>query len=274
MYNFQKNSINLTLFGETGDVSSEVGVKGDIAESHQKSVDISADPTAGDTSPSAQGERDTSDAEAKRLAEFERLIKEDYKDLYDKRVGETVRRRLKNVKDTEAKYNRIKPALDFLSKHYGTIPEDTDIRNEHSEENNSVPVSPTKTAEELRVLADDRVRSWVKDAGELKSVYPSFDMRQEMSDKRFTQLIKSGVDIRTAYEVLHKNEIIPAIMEYAKRNAEEKITNSILANGIRPSENGLSPGSPAIVKNDVSKLTRADRREIIRRVQRGEKIKF
>ena len=136
------------------------------------------------------------------------------------------------------------------------------------------PPIPNKTDDEVRALADNRVRGWIKDAGELSEVYPSFDLRREMSDRRFTQLLKSGVDVRTAYEVLHKNEIIPAIMDYAKKSAEERITNTILANGIRPSENGLSPGSPAIVKNDVSKLTRDDRREIIRRVQRGEKIKF
>ena len=33
-------------------------------------------------------------------------------------------------------------------------------------------------------------------------------------------------------------------------------------------------GSAAVVKSDVSQLSRADREEIIRRVQRGEKIRF
>ena len=275
MHNLRKKGIDLTLFGESADLPAEVGVNGTDAESREKSVNISAEnSSADDDSLNAQRENDTSDAEAKRQAEFERLIKEEYKDLYDKRVSETVRRRLKSAKDTEARYNRIKPALEFLSKHYGSIPEDADIRDSSDEENGRAPLEQRKTDDEIRAIADSRVRVWVKDAGELKEVYPSFDLRQEMSDRRFTQLLKSGVDVRTAYEVLHKNEIIPAIMNYAKKSAEERITNTILANGIRPSENGLSPGSPAIVKNDVSKLTRDDRREIIRRVQRGEKIKF
>ena len=48
----------------------------------------------------------------------------------------------------------------------------------------------------------------------------------------------------------------------------------LAANGARPQENGMSSKSAAVVKSDVSQLTTADRQEIIRRVQRGEKIRF
>jgi hypothetical protein len=107
-----------------------------------------------------------------------------------------------------------------------------------------------------------------------KAVYPSFDLQTEMQNPRFTELLRNNVDVRTAYEVLHKDEIIPAAMQFTAKAVEQKLTNKIIANGARPVENGNSSQGATVVKSDVSQLSKADRAEIIRRVQRGEKIKF
>jgi hypothetical protein len=80
--------------------------------------------------------------------------------------------------------------------------------------------------------------------------------------------------VKTAYEVVHKDEIIPAAMQFAAQQIEQKVTNKIKAGGTRPSENGMSSQSAAVVKSDVSQLSKEDRAEIIRRVQRGERIRF
>jgi hypothetical protein len=74
--------------------------------------------------------------------------------------------------------------------------------------------------------------------------------------------------------VLHKDEIIPAAMQFTAKTVEQKLTNKIIANGARPSENGMSSQSAAVIKSDVSQLSKEDRAEIIRRVARGEKIRF
>ena len=95
-----------------------------------------------------------------------------------------------------------------------------------------------------------------------------------MNDPEFVKLLRSNVDVRTAYEVLHKDEIIPAAMQFTAKTVESKLAKKIAAGGQRPSENGTGSGSPAMVKSDVSQLSKADRQEIIRRVQRGEKIRF
>ena len=55
---------------------------------------------------------------------------------------------------------------------------------------------------------------------------------------------------------------------------EQKLTNKIIAGGQRPTENGMNSQGAAVVKSDVSQLSKADRQEIIRRVQRGERIRF
>ena len=95
-----------------------------------------------------------------------------------------------------------------------------------------------------------------------------------MQNQKFVDLLRSNIDVRTAYEVLHKDEIIPAAMQFTAKTVEQKLTNKIIANGARPAENGMAAQGAALVKSDVSQLTKADREEIIRRVQRGEKIRF
>ena len=115
---------------------------------------------------------------------------------------------------------------------------------------------------------------WMTQADETKKVYPSFDLQAEMQNSKFVDLLRSNIDVRTAYEVTHKDEIIAGAMQFTAKTVEQKVANKIAANGARPIENGMSSQSPSLVKSDVSQLSKADRAEIIRRVQRGEKIKF
>ena len=116
--------------------------------------------------------------------------------------------------------------------------------------------------------------AWMQQADDMKGVYPSFDLEAEMQNQRFIDLLRSNIDVRTAYEVLHKDEIIPAAMQFTAQKVEQQLTNKIIANGSRPVENGIKSQSAAQIKSDVSQLTKADREEINRRVARGEKIRF
>ncbi len=106
---------------------------------------------------------------------------------------------------------------------------------------------------------------------EAKLIYPKLSLEQEVKDPRFVELLKCGLDVRSAFEVVHKDDIITASMEYAAREIERMITNKILAGGHRPAENGGNHG-PAVTKTDVKSMTRQERKELIRRVRAGEKI--
>ena len=122
--------------------------------------------------------------------------------------------------------------------------------------------------------ADKLYSQWLQQEQDTKLVYPSFDMKTEMQNPKFVGLLRSNIDVKTAYEVVHKDEIIPAAMQFTAKTVESKIAKKIAAQGARPAENGMSSGSAAVVKSDVSQLSRADRDEIRRRVARGEKIRF
>jgi hypothetical protein len=127
--------------------------------------------------------------------------------------------------------------------------------------------------QERKANADRIYAEWTKQAEATKLVYPNFNLENEViNNPQFVDLIRNNIDVRTAYEVTHKDDIIAGAMQFAAKEAEAKVTNRVIANGSRPNENGISSRGASQVKSDVSKLTKAERDDIARRVARGEKI--
>jgi hypothetical protein len=228
-----------------------------------------------------------------RNAKFEALIKGEYKDLYDARVQDTIQKRLKGSKETVDKYNALTPTLEMLAKKYGVDATDIEALNKAIEEDDSYyeeeALEKGMTVQQLKEVrklerenaelkrtknAEMLYNRWITESNEAKKIYPSFDLNTEMQNPKFTDLLRSNIDVRTAYEVIHKDEIIPAAMHFTAKAVEQKLTNKIIANGARPVENGNSSQGATVTKSDVSQLSKEDRAEIIRRVARGEKIRF
>ena len=93
-----------------------------------------------------------------------------------------------------------------------------------------------------------------------------------MENEDFGRLLLAGVDVKSAYQVIHQDEIIPAVMQHTANVVKKKVTNNIAANGRRPSEGGISSQSASVTKTDVSKLTNAEMDELIRKARNGERI--
>lgn len=249
-----------------------------------------AEPTA------ATQEKSTPD----RKAVFETLIKGEYKDLYDERVSDTVQKRLRGSKEIVDKYTALTPLLDTLAHKYGVDASDSKAlmaaieaddsfyeaealeRGLTVEEYKRVRKVESENAELKRQLsarrtqeeADRIIGDWIRGEADTKKVYPSFDLRTELGNPNFERLLRAGIDVRTAFEVVHKDQIIPAAMQYTAQEVAARTANSIRSNMERPTENGVGTSVAALVKDDVSKLTREDRREIARRVAAGAKISF
>lgn len=235
-----------------------------------------------------------------RNAKFEELIKGEFKDLYDARVQDTIQKRLKGTKETVEQYEALKPTLEILSKKYGVDASDVKALSKAIEEDDSyfeeeamekgISVEQLKEIRrmerensQLKAQMEEANRKdsanrlyaqWMGQAEQTQAIYPSFNLEAEMQNPRFLDLLRSNVDVRTAYEVLHKDEIIPAFAQHTAKVVEQKLTNKIIANGARPIENGNTSQSAVITKSDVSQLSKEDRQEIARRVARGEKIRF
>lgn len=303
--------LDLQLFADgigTGDAGSDTGAEGTKGVTaaaalpqtrHAKSNPL-ANVKYGIQDAQTNGDVSEPVQQADRNAEFERLIKGEYKDLYDARVQDTIRRRLKGSEDTVNKYNALTPTIEMLARKYGVKADDVDALNKAIEEDDTyyeeeamekgVTVAQLKQIrkmerenaalkkqmqeQESKENASRLYASWMQQSEKIKGVYPSFDLQAEMENPRFIDLLRNHVDMRTAYEVLHKDEIIPAAMQFTAKAVEQKMVNKIIANGARPVENGMSSQGAAVIKSDVSQLSKADRQEIIRRVQRGEKIRF
>ena len=220
------------------------------------------------------------DVAADRAARFESLIKGEYKDLYDKRVQDTIQKRLKGSAGIVQKYRELGPALELLGRRYGVDATDPEALSRAIQED--APASgdeeESKAPEQTETLRQERARrqlsDWLRQAEVTKSRYPSFDLQQEARDPRFRSLLRSGVPLQTAFEVLHQQEILPAAMAYSARRAEERMADSVIAGQLRPAEGAMGGQSPVLSKRDVKCLTRAERDEIDRRVARGEKIRF
>ena len=274
----------------TAAVSQNKGAKNPLA-------DVKYGIQAEDTSPSPEVSIPTTED---RNAKFEELIKGEYKDLYDARVQETIQKRLKSSKETVDKYNALTPTIETLARKYGVDASDIQALNKAIEEDDSYyeeeALEKGMTVQQLKEVkkmerenaalreqmeaqhrkdnAAQQYAAWMQQAEEAKKLYPNLNFEAETQNPQFRQLLLSGIDVGTAYLVIHKDDIIPAAMQYTAKTVEQKLTNKVIANGARPSENGNSSQSATVVKSDVSQLSKADRQEIIRRVQRGEKIRF
>ena len=301
--------LNLQLFadggaaaGGDGGTAQGQGVTAEAASQQTKGASL-ADVKYGiqpeETAPAAEVQKET--AEPTDLnAEFEALVKGKYKAQYDARMQDTIQKRLKGSNETIAKYKNADPIMDILAKKYGMDASDISglakavakdgyffeeaaMRNNRSVEDEMAIDEVKRENERLANLLKEKqtaqaVQSqydlWMEQEKETKQIYPNFDMDTELQNPAFVDLINNNVSVKAAYQVIHMDEIIPAAMQFSAKAVEQNISKKIAANGVRPSENGMGSQASAVVKSDVSKLTKMDIDEVARRVARGERVTF
>ena len=306
MKNIFVKAMSLFLFdGGASGASGGTGEGGAEAGGTNGGPDVAQQANTGEvfygkqtTAPDA-GEQD-------QRASFKDLISGDYKADFDAEVQRIVGERLKKVKDQgkiladQGKaLNAQQPILDALSLRYGTAPGDIDALRSAVDRDNSLleqaaeeagmsveqyrqfqqlqrDNSRLRQAQEdyyARQRSEQQVHSWMEQADAMKQdpLLADFDLKTEIdSNPDFLSLLKNGVSVELAYKVLHMNDFLGK----ATAQAEKTVTDNIRARGARPQENGAAPKSAVVVKDDVSKLTPADRAEIARRAAMGETITF
>ena len=240
-----------------------------------------------------------------RNAEFEKLIKDDYKDLYDAKVQSIVQNRLKGTKEDVAKLKAITPLLDMIAQKYGVDSSDTQALIKAVEEDESyiedealrrgIPTSEMKNIlkierenaavkrenekfhkekeeREARERQAQIYNTWTTQAEEAKKLYPNLDLETELKNEQFGRMLLAGIDVGSAYLVAHKDEIIGGAMQHTAKIVEKKITDKIAANGRRPSEGGNSSQSASVTKTDVSQFNNNDIDDVIKKVRNGGRV--
>jgi len=259
------------------------------------------------TSPATEGQltgasktdvSTTSDTLEARRKAYNDLINGEYKDLDQERFQQVFDRRFKQVKGMEADLAAQKPIIDMLMARYGVddvaklnkaLTEDAEYWERVAEEKGMTVEqyhAMQKLEQEnaaLKAIRDrqigqqqyqQQIDTWYKEAEKVKELYPSFDFKAEAQNPEFLKLLRTGNSVEHAYKVLHFDELTNNAARVAAQTADAQAQARIKAKASRPSENGTSSQSAAIVKSDASSLTRAERAEIARRVQRGDIIKF
>lgn len=246
------HSFDIQLFAGSG--IEERGITG------EKETPVAGEQGSGVKNTPVAGEMTA----AQRMESFEALIRGEYKDVYDAKVQHIVKQRLKGSEETVRKYKALSPVLRLLEKKYGVAEGDSEAL--------AIAVTEEETQRTVRTenMARQQYESWLSQANKLKESYPGFDLTAELADERFRELLRSGVPMGDAYELIHRDEL----MEMTARDMEERISRRILSGLERPRENGMGGVSSAVMKQDMSQMSRKTRQDIIRRVQRGERISF
>ena len=204
-----------------------------------------------------------------RNAKFEALIKGEFKDLYDARVQDTIQKRLKGTKETVDKYNELTPTLEMLARKYGVDATDIKALNKAIEDDDAyyeeeamekgISVEQLKNVRKMerenaelrkqmeeqnnRERAERDVAEWMKQAEDAKRSFPNLDLGEELKNPQFIKLLQDGVGVETAYFAMHHRELVPQAMQYTAKAVEQKLTNKVIANGARPTENGIKSQS-------------------------------
>lgn len=249
-----------------------------------------ADPTIGQTEEKQQTPAD-------RAAAFEKLIKEDYKDLFNQKMQSVIDKRFAETKTLRANLEQQAPLLDKLMARYGVsdlaaldkaVDEDTAYL-EQAAEKAGMPLEQFRNMntlrlqnEQLRRQAQEQQRAaeaeriyngWLGEVDALKAadpMYSGFDLEAEIQNSDFRKMLQAGVSVKAAYDALHAGDMMKA----AYTAAQQETVNNIQKRNSRPAENGTAQSAGISVKTDVTKLTKADRAEIARRAARGENITF
>ena len=286
--------------GRSGAFENVVFGKQDAAAGTVPSSDAGSNQGEGNANKS--GVSTTSDTlEAKRAA-FEKLIGEggEYRDIFTERTQQIINRRFKDGKLQEQTIADQKPIMDILMQRYNIENGDAKALLKAIEEDNTYWESAAeehgmtvdqfkkmkqmeRESAELRAMrqrraadehAQQQMANWMRQAEGLKEMYPGFDFRAEIANRDFQGLLRAGVSVQQAYELIHMEEIKQAAARSAAQTASAQMQANLKAKQSRPAENGTNSKTAVIVKNDVSKLTRAERAEIARRAQYGENITF
>lgn len=243
--------------------------------------------------------------DAEKRAAYDAFMADPYnRNLYDQNVQAQISRRFKNHGDMEAELNETRELLELQREKYGVktnaelraaIEADESFFEDAANEAGMTVEQYKRTRDlerQVRQYEEEKaavqrqqqmqqdVQRWVQQAEEVKQRFPGFDLQAELTHpetgERFASLLRSGqIDVGTAYQVIHMDDLMTGAIGHAVRTAQQQTVNNIRARGMRPAENGAGGRAPAtVVKKDPSKFTKADRAEIGRRVERGETIEL
>lgn len=281
--------LNLSLFGE-GEGGPAPVANGQEAKASEVIYGKQ------DAEPVAEVEKETKPSKPA----FKDLIEGDYKEDFTNFFQEKFNERHKDHKSLEAKVTNYEGILQLVGQKYGISEVDADkilkaIEDDESYYENEA-MEKGMTTEQLKdykrlereksVLMKEKAerdkldkatkiqQQWESEEAQLKTVYPDFNFRKEILDPKFVGLVTNNIDLRTAYEVVHRAELLDGAIRQTAQTVQKAVTQNIKAKGNRPTEEGMSYAQPATLKDNPRDWTEEDFRTVRKLVAQGKKIKL
>lgn len=258
--------------------------------------------------PEEQPQPDDGASEQTARMSFKDLIHSDeYKAEADEYIQNLVKDRLKGAKAQEATLAKMAPTIERIAQRYGVDATDLsavdfealnaqidgdEVYLQEKAALNGVTVDVQRQLDEAdrikmsfeRQQRENETRkafdSIRQQAEAFKAIVPGFDLRAEMENPAFMQMIRppqmggSGLSVEAAYAALHYKDMMAAGMQAAAQQARQTAASTIRAGMQRPTENGATSNRAIETRSDPRTLSRNDRAEIRRRAANGEKISF
>lgn len=253
------------------------------------------------------GNTDAQNADAQLEANFKAMTQGEYKDIYQRNIekvlGKRMKSRDKQIAELNAYRDSTQSIFDKLAIKYGiedatnydailkAAEDDSSYFENYAYEHGVdvetarqlvkadqiVKANDRRLAEEQEMAAfQQQYDAWMQQAAQLQQFYPNFDFDYEVNNdytgENFQRLLNSGVDVRTAYEVVHRDEIMGGAMQYAYNAARQETADARTARAMRPRENGTSNQQASAVVDNMSNLSKQQMEKIMTAVRNGAKI--
>ena len=302
------DEMDLQLFAE-GAGGADGGTTGSDAAG-VTAADAGQQDTGVNAGAAQAGTVDTADAgqEQKDLsADFDGLIRGKYKDQFNASVKKILDGRLSSVNKKLQGYESGQAVFDILAQKYGIDPTDYAAIAEAAQKDKSFyeqeAIETGKAVEDVMELkrvqrenatmrrqmeqqrqfqedqqrqqqANEQEKVWLNQAKEAQKVFPGLNLETEIKNPDFARLLRSGVPVKAAYQVVHMDDIMGGAMQYAAQRAAKNVTDNVIAGTARPAENGTAAQGAVSAKVDPSKFTPDDIKKYRERAARGERITF
>ena len=279
------------LFGKQGDEPTAAG--------DEPGPEGKAQPSAAGKGKEGDVVTTSNTLEDRRKA-FQELVNGEYKDIYTEETQRIIDRRFREARNLEERAAKQQPVIDMLMQRYkiadgdlgklaAAVENDNAYWSEAAEEagmsveqykqfqklqRENAALLRAQRMQQSQQAAQQQLQKWYSEGEQVKAVYPDFDLGAESKNPQFISMLKAGVPVQHAYEVIHMDEIKAGVAQSTARQTEKQVVDGIRAKGNRPAENGTSSQSAFTVKDDPHKWTKQDRAEVARRVARGETIKL
>lgn len=273
---------SLCLFDGEG-----AGAEGNAADAGQQNGRASADASQGQAAADVQVNLD---------AEFDELVKNKFKDVYTKRTQKMINQRFRETKGLQKTVEEQSPIIAILKERYGSddsaallkaLEEDRALYAEEAEKANmnveqymeikrlerkANALQETVDRERANKAAQEIYTDWEQQGERLKAVYPNFDLKTELANPQFAELIKSGVPVDAAYKVSHIDDFLNGAIARTAQQTRAATAENIRARGARPVENGMGAQNAVASSPDYSRMTTDEIKDILARVMRGENV--